>query len=157
MEKNMFYFLKEDLDELDNKITEIKKRLEKIGKEIGESCNQSSETWHDNFGFEEGRRQQDMWSKQMSDMLEIRSKAIVIDHNIKNNRVIVGSLVEFEDMATGEIQAYKISSYMILKQRHGFISYDSPLSKILMGGTAGEEKKGEIAGKEKIFKILKIV
>lgn len=153
----MYYFFEEDFNELSNKIEEIKERLEKIGKEIGESCNQSSETWHDNFGFEEGRRQQEMWSKQLSDLLIIKSKAVLITQNISANNVVVGSIVEFEDIETKEIQTYRISSYMILKQRHGFISYDSPLAKILMGGYAGEIKTGLINNKEKKVKILKVI
>ncbi|MCK6463013.1 MAG: GreA/GreB family elongation factor [Candidatus Pacebacteria bacterium] len=152
-----YYFFEEDLKDLDKNIDAIKVRLDKIGKEIGESCNQSSETWHDNFGFEEGRRQQDMWSKQLSDLLEIRHRARIVPSSIGNDHVSIGSIVEFEDTETKEVQIYRISSYMIFNQKHGLISYNSPLAKILIRGTVGEERGGIINGKNKIFKILKVI
>ena len=38
----MLYFLKEDFDGLNQKIVEICELMEKIGKEIGESCNETT-------------------------------------------------------------------------------------------------------------------
>lgn len=49
----MFYFLPDDFEDLNDQIEQICERIEELGKEAGESCQQGAETWHDNFAFEE--------------------------------------------------------------------------------------------------------
>lgn len=59
------YFLKEDLEALDVKIGELRSKLEEALKEGEESTRQSSETWHDNFPFEEAQRQFSLLAGQL--------------------------------------------------------------------------------------------
>ena len=51
--KEKYFFLKQDLEALDARIQELRDKLDETLKEGGESTRQSSETWHDNFPFEE--------------------------------------------------------------------------------------------------------
>ena len=72
------------------------------------SVGQSSETWHDNFGYEDGRRQFAMWSKRLSELQEIRSCAVAVEPTNNCERVAIGSRVTFEDTATGNRRTLRI-------------------------------------------------
>lgn len=153
----MYYFLEEDFKDLCLKIEELKKKLEEIGQEMGESCRQSSETWHDNFGFEEAKRQHDMFSGRLSELTDIRNKAKIVSSVLLNNTVTIGKIVVMRDENTGEIETYKIGSYMIFKMLHGYMSYSAPLAKIIIGAKTGDTREGEIGGKKRILKIITII
>lgn len=158
LEDRMLYFLREDFDKLNQKIVEVCKRMEKIGKEIGESCDEGSDTWHDNFAFEEGQRQQTMWSNHIRELIKIRNTATIVDPPRENDRVRIGKTVEFKDLITNEIERFQIGSFMVFRDQKKIeaISYNAPLAKIIMGAQIGEIRKGQIAGKQKQFEILKI-
>ena len=47
----MFYFLPEDFEDLNDQIEQICEKIKELGKEAGESCQEGAETWHDNFAF----------------------------------------------------------------------------------------------------------
>lgn len=153
----MYLFLEEDFKDLNEKITEIIKLLEKIGAEMGESTRQSSETWHDNFGFEEAKRQHDMFSGRLNELTDIRNKAKIVLPDLSNNTVAIGKIVVVRDEGTGETETYKIGSHMIFNRMHGYMSYSAPLAKIIIGSKAGDTKEGEIGGKKKIFKIITVI
>lgn len=59
-EKKKYFFLKKDYMLLLKKMERISEEIQRLGEEIGESCS-DSETFHDNFDYEEGGRQQRMW------------------------------------------------------------------------------------------------
>ncbi|KKR47323.1 MAG: Transcription elongation factor GreA [Parcubacteria group bacterium GW2011_GWA2_40_143] len=153
----MYYFLEEDFKDLNEKIIETINILEKIGKEMGESTTQSSETWHDNFGFEEAKRQYTIFHERLNELTDIRNRAKIVSADLLGNAVAIGKVVVLKDENTGKVETYKIGSYMIFKRLHGYVSYSAPLAKIILGAKAGEAKEGEIGGKKKIFKILTVI
>jgi len=153
----MYLFLKEDFKDLCLKIDALTKKLEVIGQEMGESCRQSSETYHDNFPFEEGCRQQSMMSDRVTYFIGLRNMAKIVESNIMENSVSIGKIVVIKDMETKKEETYKIGSYMIFNRSHGYVSYSSPLVKIISGAKIGDIRKGEISGKKMVFKILKVV
>ena len=53
-----YRFLRKDYDALLAKIEELAAALREAGQEKGRWANQGAETWHDNFGYEEGQRQE---------------------------------------------------------------------------------------------------
>lgn len=149
-----YYFLQEDLDDLDSRITELKERIKKAAKDKHLATTQTSETWHDNYGFEEGVRQINFLTNNIEKLLEIKNKAAIINP-AKNNQANIGSTVIFKD-ETGKESEIKIGSYLIVSQKKNYVSYESPLGKILLGAKAGERKKGIVGNKEKEFYIIKI-
>ncbi|MCK6463087.1 MAG: GreA/GreB family elongation factor [Candidatus Pacebacteria bacterium] len=153
----MYYFLEEDFKELCFKINELNEKLTEIGQEMGESCRQSSETYHDNFPFEEGRRQQDMISTRISELINIKSRAKIIQPDITSNCVSIGKIVVIKDEGTNEEETYKIGSYMIFKRLHGYVSYNAPLVKLILGAKAGDVREGKIESKNKVLKVLKVI
>lgn len=151
------YFLKDDLEALDAKIGELRSKLEETLKEGGESTRQSSETWHDNFPFEEAQRQFSLLAGQLQKLVDIRKKAKLVDVSESSDKVIIGSMVTIRDEASGENKTFKIGSFMVFSNDGGrTISYNSPLAQIIMGAKIGEARIGKIGNAEKNFKIIKI-
>lgn len=150
-----FYFLREDFEKLTEQICEINNRIREIGQEMGKSCQEGAETFHDNFAFEDGERQQQMWSKRLGELLEINKNAAIIDSFDQSRRVGIGSRVTTVDFETGEEKTVFIGSYQVFGN-NGRISYNSPLGRILLGAEEGDIVSGEIAGKEKKFEIISI-
>lgn len=153
----MYLFLEKDFEDLCVKINELNKKLAEIGQEIGESCRQSSETYHDNFPFEEGRRQQNMVSERMNELVAIKNQSRIVSPDLSSNVVSIGKVVVIKDKNAEETETYKLGSYMIFNRLHGYISYASPLAKIIAGAKSGEVREGEIGGKKRIFEIITVI
>ncbi|OHA24282.1 MAG: hypothetical protein A3G52_02045 [Candidatus Taylorbacteria bacterium RIFCSPLOWO2_12_FULL_43_20] len=66
----MNFFLPEDFEKLNQEITGLCDRIKQIGKEMGESCREGAETFHDNFAYEDGERQQAMLSTRLRKFIE---------------------------------------------------------------------------------------
>lgn len=153
----MYYFLKKDFEALNAEIGKLADRIREIGKEMGKSCQEGAETFHDNFAYEDGERQQYMWSGRIRGLIHIRNQARVILEPQKGDTVSIGRTVTVEDENTGKTRIMKIGSYMVLTEKEGeVISYNAPLARMLVGGRVGDIKESVIAGKQKRFRILKI-
>lgn len=152
----MYYFLKGDFDALSVEIEKIADKIKELGKEVGKSCQEGAETFHDNFALEDSHRQQFMWSTRLRELIRIRNQARVVESQ-QNDKVSLGLTVTVKDENTSEIRVIKIGSYMVLQEHQGeVISYNAPLARMLISGKVGETKEAIIAGKKKIFHILKI-
>jgi len=153
----MLYFLIDDYNALCAQIDEVTDRIKAIGQEVGLSCQEGAETFHDNFAYEEGQRQQAMWSKRLKELIDIRNISHLTPPSTKKEKVFIGNVVTCKNISTGEVKTYTIGSFMVLKEKDGnTISYASPIGKMLMGAKKSNVRKGEIAGKIISLKILKI-
>lgn len=150
----LYLFLEKDIKAIDEQIKEREQDIKKVNQDIADSCNQSSETWHDNFGFEEGVRQQRVAAKRLEDLLAIKAQASLVEiMDINRKTVDIGSIVELENINDNETQEYLIGSYLVVKKIHdNEISYNSPLGKALIN-----RKPGEIFEfRNKKFKVLQV-
>jgi len=154
----MYYFLKKDFEALNVEIERIADKIKEIGKEMGKSCQEGAETFHDNFAYEDGERQQYMWSGRIRELIRIRNQARVLLDPPKGDTVSIGRTVTVEDEHTGETRAIKIGSYMVLSKEEDeeVISYNAPLARMLIGARVGDTREAVIAGKKKRFRVLKI-
>jgi transcription elongation GreA/GreB family factor len=154
----MYYFLKEDFEALNAEIEKIADKIKEIGKEMGKSCQEGAETFHDNFAYEDGERQQYMWSTRIRELIRIRNQACVLLDPPRGDTVSIGRTVIVKDEHTGETRAIKIGSYMVLSKEEGkeVISYNAPLARMLIGAQVGDIRDAVIAGKKKRFRVLKI-
>jgi transcription elongation GreA/GreB family factor len=150
-----YYFLREDIGKLAEQINEIDARIKAIGQEMGASCEEGAETFHDNFAFEEGERQQQMWSKNLKELVDIYNNSQIFEPSGNTERVAIGCLVTFADIFTGEEKTLKIGSYLTFNG-NGTVSYNAPLARILLCARTGDICKGVIAGKLREFEIIDI-
>jgi len=147
-----FYFLKEDLDELNKKISELMEELNKFTLEIGKDYQEDRGI----FTFEEGERQKQMMSRRLQELIQIRNNAVIATPNGCLKEVGFGRRVTFEDKETSEVFKYKIGSYMVFFENDNVISYEAPLARLLVGSKVGDVKEGLIGSKKRIFQILNI-
>ena len=151
-----FYFLEDDYGKLENKIAIINLEISRLGKEIAHSVDVSGETFHDNFVYDEGNRQQAMWSNEIKKLTNIKNKARIVDtqknDGISENRVSIGKKVTL--LVNGKQIDTKIGSYLTF-DKHS-ISYESVLAKNIMNLAEKEHKNCVIDHKKVSLTIIKI-
>jgi len=151
------WFLREDLRALEARIEELRRLIREIGQEMGASCQEGAETFHDNFAFEDGERNQRMWGEQVRRLTHIRREARIVEPPEHGDRVGLGRTVTFRDLDSGEVQTFTIGSYMSFADRNGsIVSYIAPLARILVGAEEGDEREGLIRGQQRSFEILEV-
>jgi transcription elongation GreA/GreB family factor len=151
-----YYFLKEDFDKLENKIEEIKTKMKNIFKEIGNGCQETSETYHDNFAYESGQQQSLMWSEHLGKLIAVRNNLQIVTPDEDKSIATIGKTVTIVDLIANSKFKFKIGSYMTFVDDDSEISYKAPIATIVIGAKVGEVKEGTIAGKLKKFEIIKI-
>lgn len=153
-----YLMLREDLAILDQKIMEGYEEIKRIGREMGDACRQSGETWHDNFAFEEGQRLMSLWQCRMQELNEIRSNVVVAEPSSNFFEVGFGRKVHILDLDTEEMSTYKIGSYITFTEDKEVISisYDSPLAQLIMGAKYDEIREGEIGGSRRRYRVIMV-
>ena len=150
----MHKFFKEDLDALDFKIKELRKTIREAGQQMG-AATEDGEREHDNPELDDAMRRFEMWSKHFKEMNEIRAKAEIVDvAQVRADRVSIGCTVTFVDQDENE-RIVSIGSYMP-SEASTEISYNAPISRILIGLKVGEYREGKIAGQDVEFEVTSI-
>ena len=140
-------FLPKDLAALDQIIASLKNTLKTAGHEAGDLAHQSSETWHDNYGFEEADRERKRINGRLKELQAIRARAEIVEKQATPDRVCLGSTVTLHYTETDTHQTVIVGSYMVLdKIDPQEFSYAAPLIAPLLGATLGETKVIEIHG-----------
>jgi transcription elongation GreA/GreB family factor len=151
----MYHFLPKDYQKLLDQIEKLRGRVKEIGKEMGESCREGAETFHENFAYEDGERQQAMWSQRFRELIRIKERAVIVNMDTKHpNKVTIGKNVTVRDESDAE-ETYHIGSYLTFEDSNS-IPYNSPLAKLLIGAKPDEKKTGVIGGVLKSFTVIKI-
>ncbi|HEY4498539.1 MAG TPA: GreA/GreB family elongation factor [Candidatus Paceibacterota bacterium] len=150
----MYYFLRKDFDLLQQRIARVCDQIKETGAEIGRSCQEGSDSYHDNFAYEEGERQQKMHSRQLVELLRIQGVVQIIIPTAKNEKVSIGKRVRYRDVDAKEEKTIVIGSYLTFDSDS--VSYNTPLARILVGGSVGELRDGKIGKKEHHFEIIEI-
>lgn len=149
-------FLRKDYDALIAKIEELAGELREAGQEKGRWANQSGETWHDNFGYEQEEQHQWAVSERLEDFVTMRNDAEIVDQRVADE-VDIGAEVTIRDTRSGERKTFVIGSYQVLDQQHdNEISYAAPLARPLMGATVGEEREVTIGDQATIYRVVDI-
>ena len=150
----MVYFLKEDLALLEDRIKETIAKIEEVGNELRLATTQSSETWHDNFGFENAQQQARLLSRRLDDLEQLRRSAITVEHPKDFKTVAIGHKVIVADAETGETKTFHIGSYVTFTAHT--ISYASPIGLLLLNKKIGQHAKGAMGTKQVEFEIIDI-
>lgn len=155
-----YFFTKEDFDGLNHEIADACDRIKDAGKEMGLSCQEGAETFHDNFAYEQGQRDQEMWSDRVRELVQIRNHARIIVPGPNTGQVRIGRLVTVCDMSSGTEKAFRVGSYMVFVESNGddipTLSYDAPLPKALIGAKMGEEREAFFGGEKHHLEVVKI-
>jgi len=149
-----YRFLRKDYDALLAKIEELAGALREAGQEKGHWADQSAETWHDNFGYEQEQRQEWLLSDRLDEFVAMKNDAEIVESRAAH-AVDIGCRATVQDTETGEQRTFVIGSYQVLDQRHeDEISYAAPLARPLMGAAEGDEREVTIGDRTAVFRVI---
>lgn len=153
------YFLQFDLDWLDREIEKIRELIRVTKLQGQESTEQSSESWHDNYNFEESQRQLKMLLNHLGGLSKARERAVVVEPSPSPEIVEVGTTVTFRNVRNGQLDTFSIGSYMVSDTLRDldFISYQTPVAECLLSLRVGESRVGKVGGEEREFLVTRIV
>ena len=110
MSKRAPKFLPEDFELLLKKIAELEAKIVECGQALGESTEQSSETWHDNATYDVARMNFELTARELQKLIEVRNSAIIIQPSLTiTEEVILGSIVTILNEKTGEMQRVRVT------------------------------------------------
>lgn len=150
----MYYFLRKDLEMLDRMIADINNKVKQSGKDIGDSCHQSAETYHDNAPYEEAVRSMALYSTYLKSLWDIWNQSQVIEPAQNTDQVRIGHKVILLDMNTDELIKIRIGSYRVFDDNA--ISYTSPLAQLILGAPQGHIRKGMVGDRQRELMVLSI-
>ncbi|RYA23735.1 transcription elongation factor GreA [Malaciobacter marinus] len=94
---------------------------------------------------------------QIAELSNIISKAVIIDPStLPHDKVSFGSTVSLVDVDTEEEYTYTIVGGIESNAEKGFISFNSPLAKQLMGKEEGDELQATLPGGVRTFEVLEV-
>ena len=150
-----YYFLPKDYDALIARIEALSHDMEEAGEEKGRMAEQTSETWHDNFGFEDQERAQAKISQRLGDFIAMKNEAEIVNRHLPDE-VGIGAFVTIEDEA-GQTRRFKVSSYQVLDQQdEAEVSYAAPLARPFLGAKVGDSRDVEIGDETTRYRVTAI-
>lgn len=163
-----FLFIKEDLDILRSRLENLRNKFDEAAKNTGKSCQESSETFHDNFPYEQAMRDMEMYGRMMAEIGNIISKAEIVPPPRKEIETVeIGTIVKVLDLNSDHYEWIRIGGYMVLiedEEKDGLslenkktISYNSPLGQCLMGGKVHNLRKFTVGNEEKRLIIYEVI
>ncbi len=94
---------------------------------------------------------------QIAELGAIISKAVIIDpETLPHDKVSFGSTVGLVDCDTDEEFIYSIVGGVESNAEKGFISFNSPLAKQLLGKEEGDEVTAILPGGQKTYEVLSV-
>jgi transcription elongation GreA/GreB family factor len=130
-----YYFLREDLEILGNRVNELHREIKDLAKEQGEANNQSTENFgHDDACQEAIYQKRTIVLTQLNDLVLILNRAVTVEPEKQTEIVRYGSIVKLNDGRKLRIGSYAIYAKHPIRT----ISYNSPLGKKLIGKQKGD-------------------
>ena len=140
-----YYFLPKDYDALIARIEALSHDMEEAGEEKGRMAEQTSETWHDNFGFEDQERAQAKISQRLGDFIEMKNEAEIVNRHLP------------DEVGVGQTRRFKVSSYQVLDQQdEAEVSYAAPLARPFLGAKVGDSRDVEIGDETTRYRVTAI-
>jgi hypothetical protein len=115
-----YYFTIKDYDYLKALIENKNKEISRLKLEKAKSATETSETWHDNFGFEDAERENNRLAQLVEGLTEILISAEII------NADTINDLALFIDAPKGRVKK-KIGSYIV--DNDNYISYATTVAQ----------------------------
>ena len=95
--------------------------------------------------------------KKIAELEDIVSRAIIIDPStLQHDKISFGSTIKLIDIDTEEEIIYTITGSQESNPKKGFISFNSPLAKQLLGKEEGDEVTVKLPNGEKGYEVLEI-
>ena len=145
--------LSDELKALTERASLIWNEYKEAWKRSGEACAQSSESWHDNFEFDDANRVMQLASKKLWEIQEILNHAQIISQVVNNKIVNIGKKVRF-CINEWEEREYIIGGYHTPIEWR--VWYSAPLIRPLLWKTEGDIIEIILHGKKYEIEILEV-
>ena len=147
------------LNEKKRQIEVLKERLKAIRSEKRTSYSQADgDGWHDNFGYEQAMREEQMIVEEIEALSEtIRTATFIEEEHHKSKVGVRSRLTLILDYGDGDVEEF-VGEFVALKtDSSDNISLNSPIGKAIFGKNEGDTCKCVLPNGEKItITILKI-
>lgn len=149
--------LPEDFQALQDQIANLEHDLEKMKLEARETATQTSETWHDNFGFEDATKKMRGIKSRLDDLRLLLSSSSVVEPDDDMSQVKIGRNVVIWDETKSFEDEFRIGGYIVLGEREKeTVSYMAPLAQLIMGAKVGEVRDGVVNDSTRRIRIEEI-
>ena len=111
----------------------------------------------ENAEYHAAKEKQRLIDARLNELSDLLSSAQIVDPSeLQHARVSFGSTVVLCDMETDDEITYTIVGGCESNPEMGLISFNSPLSKQLLGKEEGDEVKAKLPGGTKEFEVLEV-
>ena len=145
--------LQADYDALLQQIAKLEDDLSDLKLESRIAATQTSETWHDNFGFEDATKQMRGIKTRIDDFRLLISSAIIVEPDDDKTTVNIGRTVTIWDETNNYDDTFQIGGYMVMGERDDVIAYTAPIAQIIMGAKVGDVVSGQVNGANRTIRV----
>lgn len=111
----------------------------------------------ENAEYHAAKEKQSMMEAKIAQLEDMSARSQIINPSeLDHKRISFGSSVNLLDQDTDQKLSYTITGVLEANIEKGYISYHTPLAKILLGKTAGEEVEAVLPNATKYFEILDV-
>jgi transcription elongation GreA/GreB family factor len=149
------YLTKFGLAAIRAKIAVLERKRQQALEGAGEAAQNDPNAYHDNFEYEEGMRQQELYSQRLRSFCQLLEGAAVVPEPLSNDRVAIGHRVVVRRGEEAE------EAYVLCGDGEGALlenscSASSPLGKVLLGMAKGETRTVTLADRSFFVQVLDI-
>jgi transcription elongation GreA/GreB family factor len=152
-----YFFLEKDAVALRKELDTLEQQKLSVAQDAAIHVDQSSESYHDNAGFEIALREQMSLAGKTLEIRRMLDKTVVVRPDSKITKADICSEIVLKDLDSGEKKTFIISSYQILDRRDAReISYTAPIIQPFVSKRRGTKKKIATPNGEKKYELLSI-
>lgn len=131
-------------------------KLAKSLTDIGDAAGSASD-WHDNAAFDQANVDHDVNSAMVRDLRAKLRDAVIIEPSLATEIVSIGNAVEVIFDGENEPETFTVLGSSDSRTKKGWISFQTPLGKSLLGKTVGDIIEIDVHGTKQKIKILSIL
>ena len=111
----------------------------------------------ENAEYHAAKDEQGLMEARIAELTDVVGRAQVVDPStLAHERISFGSTVELVDQKTDEVLTYTIVGGQESNPSKGFISFQSPLAKVLLGKEEGDEVSIVLPAGKKTYDIEEV-
>ncbi|MGA2032724.1 MAG: GreA/GreB family elongation factor [Thermoguttaceae bacterium] len=150
------YLTKFGLAAIREKIAFLEQRRQGALQAAGEAAQNDSNAYHDNFEYEEGMRQQELFSQQLRSLCKLLDGAVLAPQPADNDRVAIGHYVLVRRPGDAEAEAYVLCGDGEGAVLENACSASSPMGRTLLGMKKGESRTVALPDRAFTVEVLEI-
>lgn len=152
----MKYLTKFGVAAIRSKIAELEGKREQALAGAGEAARNDTNSYHDNFEYEEGMRQQEMFSQQLRNFWNLLEGAVVAPEPANADRVSLGHYVVVQRQDDRNQEAYVLCGDGEGALFENGCSISSPMGRTLLGMAKGETKTLQLGSRGVEVRVVEI-